>query len=150
LSYEQKLNTGSLFANRDHAKNPKAPNAKGTALVQVGNQFVELELAAWTRESDKAGKWQSLSLKVKSVRPAPPPHQDMDRAFGKPGKTPAWTLSENGVEWFDLCDHVVINAANPDQADGAYCDDQAHSESAILDYTDGTQLLAFLAPASLL
>jgi hypothetical protein len=39
---------------------------------------VELDLAAWTRESDKAGKWLSLSVKVKDRY-----NHDRDRSNGQ-------------------------------------------------------------------
>ena len=81
MAYVQKLGSGSLFSNRDK-KNDKAPNVKGTALVKVGNQIVELDIGGWTREGTKAGKWLSLSVKVKSMRQlGRPDDSDMDAAF---------------------------------------------------------------------
>lgn len=77
MPFEQRPGQGNLFKNKHHTEGSKQPNLKGTALVQVGNQLVEVELAGWTRESEKAGKWISLSVKCKSVRP----QDDMDRAM---------------------------------------------------------------------
>lgn len=66
MSFEQKPNSGSLFVNRGREKNPKAPNLKGSALLELeSGELIELDIAAWVRESEKAGKWLSLSVKVK-------------------------------------------------------------------------------------
>jgi hypothetical protein len=51
----------------------------------MGDQLVELELGGWTRESDKAGTWISLNVKLTSVRPAArqqADNRDLDAAFG--------------------------------------------------------------------
>jgi hypothetical protein len=82
MPYEQRPNTGSLFSNRDHAKNPKAPTTKGNLLIEIGDQIVEIELAGWTRDSPKAGKWVSLAAKLKSIRTVD--GRDLDAALGKP------------------------------------------------------------------
>jgi hypothetical protein len=37
MAFEQRPNTGTLFRNRELASNPKAPNMKGDALVQVAD-----------------------------------------------------------------------------------------------------------------
>lgn len=82
MPYQQKPGQGSLFQNKKRSSD-KAPNLKGTALVQVGNNIVELDLAAWDRESERAGKWLSLTVKAKSVRP----NRDMEMALGRdPGQ----------------------------------------------------------------
>lgn len=70
MPFEQRPGSGSLFKNRDHEKNPKAPNLKGTALLQLTDgSLVEIEISAWTKESERAGKWLSLSVKPKDARP---------------------------------------------------------------------------------
>jgi len=79
MAFQQKPGQGALFRNRDRGDNERAPNLKGTALVLVGDQILELEIAAWTRESEKAGKWLSLSVKAKSIRP----NEDVEKAFGR-------------------------------------------------------------------
>lgn len=76
MPYEQKPGQGSLFRNKKHVEGDKLPSMKGTALVQVGTLLAEIEIAGWKRESEKAGKWLSLSVKCKSVRP----QDDMGRA----------------------------------------------------------------------
>jgi hypothetical protein len=69
MPYEQRPSTGSLFSNRGR-KNGKAPNFKGSGLLELdGGRLVELDLAGWTRESERAGKWLSLSIKLKADRP---------------------------------------------------------------------------------
>lgn len=69
MAYQQRVGTGSLFTNKKRSSD-KAPNLKGTALVQIGNQVVQLELAGWSRESEKAGRWIALSVKATSARPS--------------------------------------------------------------------------------
>src|SRR5262249_27481111 len=76
-AYEQKPGQGQLFKNRNRGDNDRAPNLKGTALLQLEDgQTVELDIAAWTKESQKAGKWLSLTVKPKTVR------QRFDNASG--------------------------------------------------------------------
>jgi hypothetical protein len=66
MPFENKPNTGALFKNRDKGNNEKAPNLKGTALLQLADgSTVELDIAGWARESEKAGRWLSLSVKLK-------------------------------------------------------------------------------------
>jgi hypothetical protein len=70
MPYEHRPNSGSLFKNRNKGDNEKAPNLKGTALLELPDgTTVELDIAAWTRESEHAGKWLSLSVKLKQQRP---------------------------------------------------------------------------------
>ena len=70
MAYEQRVNSGQLFKNRER-KNDKAPNLKGVGLLELEDgSLIELEIAAWTRESPKAGRWLSLSIKLKSERQA--------------------------------------------------------------------------------
>lgn len=68
MAFQQKVGSGSLFKNKKRSSD-KSPTLKGTALVQVGNQTVTLELAGWDRHSDKAGDWISLSVKATAARP---------------------------------------------------------------------------------
>lgn len=60
MAFEQKDNSGSLFKNTKREKDTH-PNATGTAMIDG----VEYYVSAWTKESEKAGKWQSLSFKRK-------------------------------------------------------------------------------------
>jgi hypothetical protein len=71
MPFEHKPGSGSLFRNRDALGNPKAPSMTGTALLEIGDQFYDIEIAAWSKESPKAGKWLSLNVKLKTVRPQP-------------------------------------------------------------------------------
>ena len=67
MPYEQRPNSGQLFKNRDR-KNDKAPNLKGAGLLELEDgSLVELDIGGWTRESEKAGKWISLSIKLKGA-----------------------------------------------------------------------------------
>jgi hypothetical protein len=69
MAFQNRPGQGALFKNRDHAKNPKSPNLKGDALLQLEDgSTVEIELAAWTKEGPTAGKWLSLSVKPKQIR----------------------------------------------------------------------------------
>src|SRR5215470_12584962 len=69
MPYELKPGQGQLFKNRNRGDNDRAPNLKGTALLQLEDgSTVELDIAAWSRESDKAGKWLSLTVKPKAAR----------------------------------------------------------------------------------
>ena len=66
LPYQERPNSGSLFRNRDLGKNPKAPTMKGEALLELEDgRLVRLDIAGWSRESEKAGKWLSLNVKLK-------------------------------------------------------------------------------------
>jgi hypothetical protein len=68
MPYEQRPNSGQLFLNRKR-KNDNAPNLKGSGLLELEDgHMVELDIAAWTKESPKAGKWLSLTIKVKQAR----------------------------------------------------------------------------------
>jgi hypothetical protein len=67
MPFETRPGQGSLFKNRDR-KNDKAPTLKGTAVLELADgTLVDLEIAAWTRESPKAGKWLSLSVRPKGA-----------------------------------------------------------------------------------
>jgi hypothetical protein len=66
MGYEQKPGTGSLFKNRDRDRSERAPNLKGEALAEINGQVYALDLAAWTKDGPKAGRWLSLSVKVRN------------------------------------------------------------------------------------
>jgi hypothetical protein len=65
MASSEHRDAGVLFINRDHAKNPKSPNLKGTGRIAIDGKEYELDLAAWTRESERAGKFLSVSIKLK-------------------------------------------------------------------------------------
>lgn len=60
-NYEQKDNTGALFAN-DKREKETQPNAKGSAMIGG----VEYWVSAWTNTSSKGTKYQSLKFERKS------------------------------------------------------------------------------------
>jgi hypothetical protein len=75
MPYELKPGQGQLFRNHEK-KEDRHPNVKGNAMLDASavRQYlaehpdattIPLELAAWTKESDRAGKWLSLSVKLK-------------------------------------------------------------------------------------
>jgi hypothetical protein len=71
MAFEKKPGTGALFRNRDRDDNDRAPNLKGYALVEINGEPYELDIGAWTRESERAGKWLSLRVKLKTGAPDP-------------------------------------------------------------------------------
>ena len=69
-NFELRPGQGQLFKNRDRGNNDRAPTLKGSALLELADgSTVELDIAAWTKESEKAGKWLSLSVKLKAAQP---------------------------------------------------------------------------------
>lgn len=58
--YEQRDMSGTLFKNEDKQEGDKRPNAKGTALIDGVEYWVD----AWTKDGKK-GKFQSLAFKRK-------------------------------------------------------------------------------------
>jgi len=58
-------NGGVLFLNKKRGDNGKAPTMKGTGRITIDGREYELDLAAWTRESERAGKFLGLSIKLK-------------------------------------------------------------------------------------
>jgi hypothetical protein len=81
MPYELRPGQGQLFKNRDRGNNDRAPNLKGTALLALADgTTVELDIAAWTRESERAGRWLSLSIKLKQNREAAQPRLNGGRA----------------------------------------------------------------------
>jgi len=67
--FENKPGSGALFRPRQKSDNPKAPTLRGDALLQLEDStLVEIEISAWSKESDKAGRWLSLSVKPKAAR----------------------------------------------------------------------------------
>ena len=63
--FTQRPNTAALFVNRKRGDNAKAPNLKGTGNIVIDGGTYDLDIAAWTRESPKAGRWLSLSIELK-------------------------------------------------------------------------------------
>jgi len=67
MAYDNR-NSGVLFKNTKRGDNPKAPTLKGTGHVTIGGVDYELDIAAWTHESAKAGKFLSLAIKLRGER----------------------------------------------------------------------------------
>ncbi len=63
MAYEQRELSGSLFKN-DKREKDTHPHAKGTALIDG----VEFWVSAWTKESAKGERYQSLAFQKKEQR----------------------------------------------------------------------------------
>jgi hypothetical protein len=79
-------NSGSLFRNNYRGDNPKRPNLRGNGRVTIDGVEYELDLAAWTREGEKAGKYLFLTIKPAASGNAPQgspgqPEDDEDLPF---------------------------------------------------------------------
>lgn len=61
MAYEQKDNSGSLFAN-DRKESDKHPDRQGSALIDG----VEYWVSGWIKDGKK-GKWLSLAFKRKDA-----------------------------------------------------------------------------------
>jgi hypothetical protein len=91
MAYEAKAGTGTLF-HVGEKKNDNQPDLKGNAVIEIDGKRYQLDIAAWTKESERAGEYLSLSIKLKDERYATRrdgalPDADVDRAFGsaRPG-----------------------------------------------------------------
>ncbi len=62
-------NSGVLFINKKRNGNAKAPNLKGNGRITIDGVEYELDLAAWTRESEKTGG-KYVSLRIKPAAPS--------------------------------------------------------------------------------
>jgi hypothetical protein len=71
MPYEQRPGSGTLFRNREK-KNDKHPDLKGDALVEIDGQLYALELAAWTKQSELAGEFFSVSIRLKGQQQTRP------------------------------------------------------------------------------
>ncbi len=74
MAFEQKDNSGVLFKNEKGAGNPKAPQGKGTAMIDGVMYWV----SAWTKEGKK-GRFQSLAFEQMEEQDRQPaqPRQSM-------------------------------------------------------------------------
>jgi hypothetical protein len=68
MPYEQRRNSGALFHNSGKKDNAKAPDLKGDALVEINGQLYQLDIGAWTKQTERAGRFLSLSIKLKGDR----------------------------------------------------------------------------------
>jgi hypothetical protein len=68
MAYELRPNSGTLFRNLGKKDNPKAPDFKGDALIEVNGQHYQLDIGGWTKQTERAGKFLSLSIKLKGDR----------------------------------------------------------------------------------
>lgn len=62
--FEHKELTGTLFQNRDKTED-RHPSMKGEVKID-GKVY---RVSAWTKQSEKAGKWLSLALEPKDAPP---------------------------------------------------------------------------------
>jgi hypothetical protein len=67
MPFERHLCSGTLFHNRNK-KDAKHPDLKGDALIEIDGVQYPLEIAPWTRQSERFGKFLSLSIELKSDR----------------------------------------------------------------------------------
>ena len=82
MAFEQRPNTGTLFRNGELASNPKAPNMWAMRYCSSPMAVsLSLDIAAWLKERPKAGKFYSLSARLKQSRDKigdqPPPIDDL-------------------------------------------------------------------------
>ena len=80
MAYEQKDNSGSLFAN-DKREKDSHPHARGSAMIDGREYWV----SAWTNTSAGGKRYQSLKFELKEQQSAPagnnwqaPPLDDLD------------------------------------------------------------------------
>jgi hypothetical protein len=66
MAFEERPNSGVLFVNNKRGGNEKAPSMKGSGNIVIRGVTYDLDIAGWTRESPRAGKFLSLSIKVKT------------------------------------------------------------------------------------
>lgn len=71
MAYEQRDNSGALFANRKR-ETEKHPNAIGNAMIGG----VRYRLSAWTKTDKNGNKWQSLSFQRDEHSNAPAEKND--------------------------------------------------------------------------
>jgi hypothetical protein len=98
MAYRQKPGQTNLFSNRDKTSD-KHPDFKGECQVEIEGRLYPLDIAMWRKQSDRAGEFFSVSIRLKSqqqTRPnagrqhfnervaqlGQPIDDDMDRAFG--------------------------------------------------------------------
>lgn len=79
MAYDQKDNTGALFANKDR-KSDTHPNATGTAIIDGVAYFVD----AWTNTDRNGNKYQALKFKRKEAKPEPPKRRSYAEASRGP------------------------------------------------------------------
>lgn len=63
MAFEPRENTFVLFKNR-HRSNPKAPAMTGSANIVIDGVKYEFEIAGWARETEKAGKFLSGTIRL--------------------------------------------------------------------------------------
>jgi hypothetical protein len=97
MAYQQKPGQTNLFSNRDK-KEERHPDFKGECSVEIAGKLYPLDIAVWRKQSDRAGEYFSVSIRLKSqqqTRPSTgrqhfnervaqmgmPIDDDMDRAF---------------------------------------------------------------------
>ena len=71
MAYEHREGSGSLFRNTKKEEGSSQPDMRGDVLIGG----VLHEVAAWSKVSDTAGKWLSLSIKPKQEQQKAPEQQ---------------------------------------------------------------------------
>jgi hypothetical protein len=61
-------NSGVLFINNKRNGNDRAPNLKGGGRITIDGREYELDLAAWTKRSERADKFLSLSINSRATK----------------------------------------------------------------------------------
>jgi hypothetical protein len=74
MAYEAKPGTGTLFRNRDQ-KTDKHSDFKGECQVEINGRLYPLDIAMWRKESERAGEFFSVSIRLKGER-QPRPSND--------------------------------------------------------------------------
>jgi hypothetical protein len=109
MAYQQKPGQTNLFSNRDKTSD-KHPDFKGECQLEINGRLYPLDIAMWRKESDRAGEYFSVSIRLKSqqqTRPntgrqhfnqritelGTPIDDDIDRAFAAP------PVDEKDIPW---------------------------------------------------
>lgn len=104
MSYEQKNNTGSLFAN-DKGGNQNKPDFKGSIVVDGKSYWI----SAWEKVSSKGTNWISLSVELQTrpdVSSTVPDTQAKGKAPNAPTTQPVKTGGFTDDEWDNGPDSV--------------------------------------------
>jgi hypothetical protein len=67
MPYQQKPGQTNLFSNRDK-KEERHPDFKGECQVEINGHLYPLDIAMWRKESERAGEFFSVSIRLKGER----------------------------------------------------------------------------------
>src|SRR6516162_4987472 len=71
MAYQQKPGQTNLFSNRDK-KEERHPDFKGECSIEIADRLYPLDIAMWRKESDRAGEYFSVSIRLKGQQQARP------------------------------------------------------------------------------